>query len=549
MNPSTVLARAVVGQLLANGVEHLVVAPGSRNTPLLLASHRAAAAGRLRLHVRIDERVAGFTAYGIARATGRPVPVLTTSGTAVGNLLPALMEAAHTGVPLIALSADRPNGMLDTGANQTTHQTGIFGGFVRAEANLEADSGARAVRHQVARVLAAATGLRNRQPGPGHLNVRLAEPLVPDAADDDLSWLDVEAPAIAPLGAGMLTELGPGPRTVVLVGSGTQATGARARRTAEEAGVPLLAGPASNARTGSALAGYRLLLETPLAERIERVVVYGRPTLSRPVMRLLARPDVEVIVVADGSEWSDVGLHAAVVADEVRLPAGDPDWLSGWQQADRRVTAEVAGLLAAQPALTGPEIAAAVVASVPPEDLLLLGNSQPMRDADLAPTLAVPAMVLGNRGLSGIDGLVSTATGAGIGSGRPVTALIGDVSLAHDAGGLLIGPTEQVPDLRVVLVNDDGGSIFHTLEQGDPRYDAGAYEGAFERLFATPHGLDFAALAGAYGWRHRRIGGREDLAEALAAPVQGRELLEVPISRADRRDLDTRLRALVRPAG
>ncbi|QGF22804.1 2-succinyl-5-enolpyruvyl-6-hydroxy-3-cyclohexene-1-carboxylic-acid synthase [Raineyella fluvialis] len=546
MNPSTVLARAVIGQLVANGVEHLVVAPGSRNTPLLLAAHRATVAGRLRVHVRHDERVAAFTAYGIARVTGRPVPVLTTSGTAVGNLLPAMMEASHTGVPLIALSADRPNGMLDSGANQTTHQLGIFGTFVRAEANLEADSGARSVRHQVARVLAAATGIRNRQPGPGHLNVRLAEPLVPEAADDDLDWLDVEAPTIAPLGAGMLTELDPGPRTVVLVGSGTQATGARARRGAEEAGLPLLAGPASNARTGEALATYRLLLETPLAERIQRVVVYGRPTLSRPVMRLLSRADVEVIVVADGSEWSDVGLHAAAVTDEVLLPAGDPAWLGQWREADRRVGADLAAMLAAEPALTGPEVAAAVVASVPAEDLLLLGNSQPMRDADLAPTVEAPAMVLGNRGLSGIDGLVSTASGAGLGAGRPVTALIGDVSLAHDAGGLLIGPGENAPDLRVVLVNDDGGSIFHTLEQGDPRFNHGLYEGAFERLFATPHGIDFHALAAAYGWSHRRITARKDLSAALAAPVRGRELIEVPLDRADRRDLEDRLRELVR---
>ncbi|WOP19045.1 2-succinyl-5-enolpyruvyl-6-hydroxy-3-cyclohexene-1-carboxylic-acid synthase [Raineyella sp. LH-20] len=549
MNPSTALARAVIGHLVANGVEHLVVSPGSRNTPLLFAAHRAEAAGRLRLHVRLDERVAGFTAYGIARVTGRPVPVLVTSGTAVGNLLPAMMEAAHTGVPLIALTADRPNGMLDTGANQTTHQLGIYGTFVRAEANLEADSGIRAVRHQIARVLAAAGGVRSRLAGPGHLNLRFAEPLVPDPDDDDLAWLDVDAPAIAPLGAGMLTEPAAGPRTVVLVGSGGPATGARARRVAEEAGVPLLAGPASNARTGSALGTYRLLLDSPLAARIERAVVYGRPTLSRPVMRLLARTDVEVIVVADGSDWNDVGLHAAVVADEVRLPAGDPGWLAEWREADRRVAADLAALLAAQPVLTGPEIAAAVVTSVPAEDLLLLGNSQPMRDADLAPIQDAPGRVLGNRGLSGIDGLLSTATGAGLGLGRPVTVLIGDVSLAHDAGGLLIGPSESVPDLRVVLVNDDGGSIFHTLEQGDPRYRAGAYAGSFERLFATPHGVDFAALAAAYGWRHRLVTTRSELAEALAAPVQGRELLEVPISRDDRRDLEARLRGLARPEG
>jgi 2-succinyl-5-enolpyruvyl-6-hydroxy-3-cyclohexene-1-carboxylate synthase len=471
--------------------------------------------------------------------------VITTSGTAVGNLLPAVMEAAHTGVPLVVVSADRPNGMLDTGANQTTNQVGIFGTFVRAEANLESDAAPLAVRHQVARVLAAADGMRTRGPGPGHLNVRLAAPLVPDPADTSTDWLDVDAPAIAPLGAGMLTELRPGPRTVVLVGSGTPATGARARRTAEDAGVPLLAGPISNARTGAALGAYRLLLDTPLAEQIERVVVYGRPTLSRPVTRLLSRTDVEVIIVTDASEWSDVGLHAAIVADEVLLPAGDPDWLAAWQQADAHAAEALAMMLAGEPRPTGPEVAAAVVASVGPDDLLLLGNSQSLRDADLAPVSATPAYVIGNRGLSGIDGLVSTATGAGIGLGRPVTTLVGDVSLVHDAGGLLVGPGEERPDLRVVVVNDDGGAIFHTLEQGDPHYAEGAYEGAFERLFGTPHGVDLAALAQAFGWRYRRVETREQLTEALAGPVSGRELVEVPISRADRRDFERRIRSLV----
>ncbi|SDB80724.1 2-succinyl-5-enolpyruvyl-6-hydroxy-3-cyclohexene-1-carboxylate synthase [Raineyella antarctica] len=545
MNPSTALARAVIAQLVANGVEHLVVCPGSRNAPLLLAAHLAAAAGRLRLHVRHDERVAGFTAHGIARVTGLPVPVVVTSGTAVGNLLPAVMEASHTGVPLVVVSADRPTGMLDTGANQTTNQVGIFGTFVRAEANLEADAGPLAVRHQVARVLASADGMRTRAPGPGHLNVRLAAPLVPDPGDRGLDWLDVDAPSIAPLGAGMLTELEPGPRTVVLVGSGQPSTGARARRNAEEAGVPLLAGPISNAREGAALATYRLLLDTSLADRIERVVVYGRPTLSRPVTRLLSRRDVEVVVVADSSEWSDVGLHASAVADEVLLPAGDPDWLAEWQRADAQACEALAGMLRDQPGLTGPEVAAAVVASVGPQDVLLLGNSQSLRDADLAPVSPAPAHVIGNRGLSGIDGLVSTASGAAIGLGRPVTALVGDVSLAHDGGGLLIGPGEETPDLRVVVVNDDGGAIFHTLEQGDPTYDSGPYAGAFDRLFGTPHGVDFSALARAYGWRHRRITGRDELAAALAAPVTGREVLEVPLDRADRRAFEERIRRLV----
>lgn len=545
MNPSTELAREVVAQLVSAGVEDMVVSPGSRNTPLLLAAHRAASADRLTLHVRHDERVAGFTALGIARATGQPVVVVTTSGSAVGNLFPAVMEAAHSGDPLVVVSADRPIGMLDSGANQTTHQTGIFDHFVRAEATLAAGGGPLSVRHQVSRVLAAAGGVRDRHPGPGHLNVRFADPLVPDADENaSLSWLDVDTPSVAPLGAGMLTQLEEGPRTVVLAGGGRVSTGARARHQAEQAGVPLLAGPASNARSGPAISTYRLLLSSPLADEIERVVVYGRPTLSRPVTRLLSRRDVEVVIVADGSRWSDVGLHASMVADEVQLPAGDPAWLEKWQDADAEAAARLRDLLDSQEGLTGPGVARAVVGSVRGSDILFLGNSQPIRDADLAPITDQAPRVTSNRGLSGIDGLVSTAIGVGLGVDRPVTALLGDVTVAYDSGGLLIGPGEEAPDIRLVIINDDGGAIFHTLEQGEARYNTGLYDGAFERLFGTPHAIDFASLAQAYGWQHQRIDTAEELEAALAQPVRGRQVIEVRVDRQQRRELEEQIRHL-----
>ncbi|WP_026877552.1 2-succinyl-5-enolpyruvyl-6-hydroxy-3-cyclohexene-1-carboxylic-acid synthase [Jiangella gansuensis] len=553
MNPSTAAARALVAELVRRGVRHSVLAPGSRSAPLAHALADAAGRGELRLHVRIDERVAAFTALGLARGSG-PVAVVTTSGTAVASLHPAVLEAAHGGVPLLLLTADRPHEVRGTGANQTTDQVRIFGTAVRFFADVPAPFGrpgeAADLRNLVARALAAADGVRSGDPGPAHLNLAFREPLVPDldSGADSGSESPVEvtgAVRVDPLAAVEPVLLDDGPRTVVVAGD---RAGAAAREFAEAAGHPMLAEPSSGARAGACAIGpYRLLVPRPdLGGRIERAVVFGHPTLSRPVSALLARSDVEIVVVAGrGPEWPDAGRRAARVVSSVHAggPSRHGDWLSAWQQAGKAAQQAVDDVAAAGP-LTGPAVAAAVWAARQPGEYLMTGSSNPVRDLDLAaapsPAGADDGSVLANRGLAGIDGTLSTATGVALATGRPTRALVGDLTFLHDAGGLLLGPLEEQPDLQVVVVNDDGGGIFALLEHGEP-----AHAARFERVFGTPHGADLAALCAGYGVPHRRASDLDSLRAALASPPAGRSVVEVPVDRAALRDLHARIRAAV----
>ncbi len=549
MNPSTVLARVLVDELVRAGVREAVLSPGSRSAPLAMALHDADAAGELRLHVRVDERSAGFLALGLARGGHRPVPVVTTSGTAVANLHPAVLEARHAGVPLVVVSADRPHELRGTGANQTTDQVGLFGSAavwfadVPAPAVVPADGAAW--RSLVSRALAAAGGA----PGPVHVNVALREPLLPGAAVDLPAGLRGRADGapwtrLAESSVGTPVELSLGPRTVVVAGDDA---GPPARLLAEAAGWPLLAEPTSGARTGAApLATYRLLLEH-LGPQVERVVAYGHPTLSRPVSRLLARTDVEVVVVSDRAAWPDAGSGASHVVPAVTVPGrDDPAWLQTWRQADAAVRRTLHDLLSAEP-FGGLHVARELSSALPAGGLLFVGSSQPVRDLDL---VAVPypvgerRMVTANRGLSGIDGAVSTAVGLALGrrSTRSL-ALLGDLTFLHDRNGLLIGPAEPRPDLTLVVVNDDGGAIFSLLEPGAPEHAA-----AFERVFGTATGADLAATCAATGVPHRCVGDVAELGAALADPRPGVEVVEARVDRSGRRDRDARLRAAVAAA-
>jgi len=531
---ATRCARVLVEALVTAGVRDVVLAPGSRSAPLAYELFEADRIGLVTLHVRIDERSAGFLALGLCRGSGLPVPVVTTSGTAVANLHPAVLEAWHSHLPLVLLTADRPRSMLHTGANQTTDQEHLFGRHVRAFGALsDAGGDVTGWRFETARLLAAATGVRSRQPGPVHLNVAFSEPLVPTEVGTLPAAPEVRvtaAPSAEPL------ELADGPQTVVVAGDLPPSAGRAAAALAAAAGVPLLAEPSSNARRGpAALATYRLLLASSLAEEVERVVLLGRPTLSRPVSRLLARSDVELVVVSPHADWPDPGRVATTVADAVRLPPADPadGWLPGWQQADREARRQLDALLAAQPYLSGPALAAALWAVLGEEDALVVGSSNPVRDLDLAPVSAAPPEVYANRGLAGIDGLVSTAVGVALTRDRPTHALLGDLTLLHDVGGLLIGPREPRPDLRLVVANDDGGSIFATLEHGQP-----AHLAAFERVFATPHGADLAALAAVHRTAYHRVADLAGLGEVLEEPPVGLELVEVVVDRSQRRRLN-----------
>jgi 2-succinyl-5-enolpyruvyl-6-hydroxy-3-cyclohexene-1-carboxylate synthase len=577
--PAPRAARVLVQELAAHGVRDVVLAPGSRSAPLAYAlaeaalpdDERAADAPGLRLHVRVDERSAAFLALGLARAAAvdgplRPVAVVTTSGTAVANLHPAVLEAHHAGVPLLLLTADRPHELRGTGANQTTVQAGIFGPAVRLDADVPAPTGRagedRDLRHLVSRAVAAALGTRTGDPGPVHLDLAYREPLTPGSEP----WPPADAAAgrvtVLPRAAGDVPDaprLGdlPGP-AVVVAGDGA---GPDARRLAEAAGWPLLAEPSSGARGGpNALAAYRLLLGDPaLGGRVRSVVLLGRPTLSRPVTALLARDDVDLTVVAPaGSGWPDAGRAAdrvlpALPAGWLTGPVGDPAWLAAWQRADAAAGAALDGLLdddpvapptRSTPPLTGPRAVRAVAAACLADDVLVIGSSNPVRDLDLVARWAEPPAVLANRGLAGIDGLVSTASGVALGlPRRRVRALIGDLTFLHDVGGLLRLSTEPEVDLQVVVLNDAGGSIFATLEHGAPERAR-----TFERVFGTPHSVDVAALCAGFGVRHVRVSDEPSLAAALAAPGRGLSVLEVRVDRADRRALGERITAAVREA-
>jgi len=525
---SFALADALVGRLRRAGVSEVVVAPGSRNAPLAMALWAAARDGGLRLHTRIDERTAGFLALGLTRSGARAA-VLTTSGTAVANLHPAVLEAVHAGVGLIVVSADRPARLRGTGANQTTDQVGIFGPLVTT--------------HDVASVAEL-----DAVPAPWdavvHLNVQLDTPLVPPAPlvpDESVAL----SPAPRPCGpVRRETRLPRGPRTVVVAGDDA---GPPARQLAEEAGWPLLAEPSSGARTGAhALRTYRLLLATGLGTRIERVVVFGRPTLSRPVTRLLERDDVEVLGVPGRGVWPVRPAGSTAVEAPVWAEAEPDDtaWLEAWRAADRELSGRLDRLLAAEPALTPYDVAAATHAALPAGGLLVVGASSPIRDLDLMvrpPAVGTRRKVIANRGLAGIDGTVSTAIGAAL--GRPAStrslALMGDLTFLHDQTGLVLGPDEPRPDLTIVVPNDNGGAIFSMLEQGAPEHAA-----SFERLFGTPHGTDLAALCAAARIPHLRVASRPELDQALAMPNGGIEVVEAVVSRSGRRDLDLRIRAL-----
>jgi 2-succinyl-5-enolpyruvyl-6-hydroxy-3-cyclohexene-1-carboxylate synthase len=548
MNPSTACAHTIVDELIRCGVSDAVLSPGSRSAPLAMALHAADEAGRLRLHVRIDERSAGFLALGLAKTSRRPVPVATTSGTAAANLFPALLEADAAGVALLALTADRPARLRGTGANQTTDQVKLYGDVVRAFEQVEVGAGGTtsggAWRALVARAVAAARGVRTGQTGPVHLNLAFDVPLLPDEeAEGDLgggrpggrAWTAVEARSEAAEVA-----LEQGPRTVVVAGDDA---GPPARQLAEAAGWPLLAEPSSGARTGAhAIRCYRLLLgEAALGGRVERVVVYGHPTLSRAVTALLSRPDIEVVAVAPSGRWTDVGhtVSRVLPAACVRV-AADGQWLAGWQRADRAAAAALDTVVAGEPALTPYAVAGTVAAALPPEGLLVVGSSNPVRDLDLmAPPWEVGGrrLVVANRGLSGIDGTVSTAVGAALGrASTRALALMGDLTFLHDCNGLLLGPAEPRPDLSIVVVNDDGGGIFGLLEQGGP-----AYTGPFERIFGTPHGADVAALCAAYGTAYTRVEAAEQLTELLEKAPGGVQVLEARVDRSGRRQMEQRL--------
>jgi 2-succinyl-5-enolpyruvyl-6-hydroxy-3-cyclohexene-1-carboxylate synthase len=565
VNPATERARGLLAELTGAGVRHVVLCPGSRSAPLAYAAYDLAQAGRIQLHVRHDERVAGFVALGVGRAGGVPAAVVTTSGTAVANLHPAVLEAHHGGVPLVVLSADRPPRLRGTWANQTSDlQSGIFGAGARFTADLTGDDPPESWAGAARRAVSHAQGQAGRRPGPTHLNLGFDEPLLPE---DDTSWLAApeqdrddaswsmtfEGSGESPVG------LATAGRTVVLAGDGATSW---ARRLADRLGVPLLAEPTSGARSGSHAVGpYRLLLDQPdLGGRIERVIVTGRPTLSRPVTRLLARDDIDLVLVqryADepGPSRADATLVRPGASTEEALAAAQRTgaepaaWAAAWARANRAAAEAVDEVLAGWPGLSGPLVAGVVVGATRPDDQLVLAASNPIRDTDLTrPPAESRGRWFANRGVSGIDGTVSTAIGVALANSLPTRVLVGDVALLHDLGALVLGPQEHVPDLTVVVLNDAGGGIFSVLEQGRDAERGPASAARFERVFGTPHAVDLAGVCAAMGVPHVLVGSAAALVAEVTPRPQGLRVVEVLVDRADLRPLHAALSAAVRAA-
>ena len=553
-SPASITATALLGEFVRRGVTDLVLSPGSRSQALGLAAAQLERAGLLRLRVRIDERSAGFLALGLAVETARPVLLVVTSGTAVAELHPAVLEAAHSGVALIVLSADRPVELRGIGSNQTTVQPGIFGDAPEKSWDLPAPERGTAddeksARDLVAEVLAGIRGVR-------HVNIAFREPLsspqlLPDIVPGD--WPPPPAPV-------EVLELRPEPGTVMVAGTGA---GAEAEAVARALGAPLLAEVSSGARFGPNLvAAYREVMTAGnFGDRVERVVVFGHPTLSREVPALIQRDGVETVVVRHpGRDDYNPGhrvtrfVDAVTVADDQAALDASRGWVGRWVQTSRAILEELddaapgaaltddyreraAFALTQLEALRAPvtrrSLALAVWNASWPHDRLVLASSRLIRELDkVAPGKKIP--VHANRGLAGIDGTIATGVGValaqqsdeGTADARGITrVLLGDLAMLHDAGSLAFGVGEARPNIQLIVGNDGGGTIFDGLEV------AGTADAALlDRVLLTPQQVDLEALATAYGWEYRRVANRGELDPALS-PTPGQVLIEVPLQR------------------
>lgn len=577
---SRALVAAFVQELALSGLTDAVTSPGSRNTPLLLALGREPA---LRTHAVIDERSAGFVALGIAKATARPVVLCCTSGSAVAQYLPAVVEAHHARIPLLLLTADRPAELRDVGAGQTIDQIAPFTHVLRWQHEVAvdtADAGTlRYARTLVARALHAAAGGGSTSAGPVHLNLPLREPLVgPDgddpvpaapglpggAREDGGPWVrrsgsggSPDEDAVLRLGTLLATR----PRAVVVAGRHEQEPrlGPALAALCELLSVPLLADPLSGARRGTAaIARYDALLARG-AQAVgvpELVLRLGDLPTSKPLRAWLSGlpADVPQVHVAADGAWQDPDgvLSEIVVAAPLPLlerlaprlahAPREPAWLASWAALDARVAAAQSVVLDEgddDAAPTEPWLARELTALLPPAATLLVAASMPVRDVEghMAPRPAV--RVLANRGANGIDGTIATAWGLGLGRAPgdgEVLVLIGDVALQHDVGSFLAAGRAGA-DLTVVLVDNDGGGIFHFLPVG------ASIRPDVERLVMTPTGLDLPALVAAAGGVLHPVVRRGDLVPALraAAAHRGLSVLHVRTDRAENRALHRRL--------
>ena len=581
-SPATDFSIALLAEFIRLGVTDVVVSPGSRSQALALAGAEYERIGAVRMHVRIDERSAGFLALGLAVDSGMPALVITTSGTAVANLHPAVLEAHHSRVPMILLTADRPAELRGIRSNQTTVQPGIYSSATRMSLDVPAPTGAADEAGEAVRLatlaLRTAWGLApdSAAPagpaGPVQLNLAFREPLSAPVELDGVesaaasSELELEPQPSPESGTAFVVE--PGKRTIVVAGADA---GPAAEGVARAGGWPLLAEVSSRARFGPNLViAYRELLDEPeWGGAIERVIVFGHPTLSRQVPALIQRDGVKTIVVSpsDAERYNpghsvDHFAERIVVSEAAMTDAATRDgraWAGRWVAASRHlrdaideaenVAPDVAAasspdyrvrggfakseLAALRAPVTRGILVDALWRATWPHDRLVFGASRLIRVADQR----VPGKkisVHANRGLAGIDGTIATAMGIAIASQSgdvprstgTTRVLLGDLTLLHDVGSLLQVPGEVRPRVQIIVGNDGGGTIFDGLEVA-----ASAPSSAVDRVLFTPHQVDIASLAAAYGWEYSRATNRSELERALTSPQAGPSILEVPLPR------------------
>ena len=546
---SPAVARTVVGELLAAGVTDAVLAPGSRSAPIALTLADAERRGLVRLHVRIDERSAAYLALGLAKVSGRPVAVVTTSGTAAVNLHPAMVEASYSGIPLIAITADRPGALRGSGANQTIDQRALYGVDAVASVDVEGLDEA-GLRSALADALAFAT---SAHPGPAHVNTPLAEPLVATgehAVGDVVPGPTVAPPSVAGAPLSELVPAGTDVRRGVLVAGdfGDEQVRERAAALASALGWPVISEPSGNLSAHPlALRHGPLILGGDAATRLtpDIVVSVGRVGLHRSVMRLLRDAGTHIAVdVPPRLSRVDPARTASAIVDGVPEAAGadaDPEWIAAWRAADASAAVHVEAMLE-DGQFTGPVVARIVAERAGADDLLVIGPSWPVRHVS---SYAGPlrARCIGNRGTSGIDGVISTAWGAALvhGEHQPngtTFALIGDLTAIYDRNGLLAPAGELRPRLDYVVIDNDGGGIFSTLEQGGDDFSVD-----FERVFGTPHGGDLARLLAAPRVRVVTVSTRDELRDELRGSCEDAPGTDVRviIARCSSRDEEARL--------
>ena len=536
--PSVDTASAILSSLDALGVTHVLYCPGSRSAPFAYALEAGSFGGDVR--AVLDERGAGFAAVGLAR-TGVLPAIVVTSGTAVAELAPAVLEASHARLPLLVVSADRPGELRGVGASQATDQSRLFGTHVRAQVDLEPQEASATLVGHLARCVAAACGAPTGTPGPVQINVAFRDPLTPAASGDEAGACFVPRPTrvlpASPVSARWEDVVGPAAAGLIVAGEGASP---RAREWSRAAGFPLFAEPASGAWKGGGVTPFeQSLVASPLGREADTVVVTGRPTLSRPIHALLARPDVRVILVDPHAPWVDISGNASVVVADLE-PAREPiraaqaEWASHVRDAARAAGERIDSLLAAGSGRTTLDLARAVAAST--SGPLVLGASNPVRAFDLAvPTLEGRA-IHSNRGQAGIDGTIATAVGIAVGAGsvgeatapagERVTAVMGDLTACHDASSLALAASVGA-HLDIVVADDRGGGIFATLEHGRATTPE-----AYDRWFGVAQEVDYEALAAAYGVAFARADEPQELESLLAQPISGPRLIHAPVERA-----------------